>query len=119
MTPFLKDEDGEKPEAAEPTPKPIEQLFFKSRTVLVTGEINDKLAQRVVMQLLALAQDGDDPINMIISSPGGHVVVGGGDGNVSVLAPGTMRLLATTKLEAGVTSCVMAPGAHKGACCIS
>lgn len=76
MTPFLKDEDGEKPEAAEPTPKPIEQLFFKSRTVLVTGEINDKLAQRVVMQLLALAQDGDDPINMIISSPGGHVESG-------------------------------------------
>ncbi len=76
MTPYLKDEDGEKPEAAEPTPKPIEQLFFKSRNVLVTGEINDKLAQRVVTQLLALSQDNDDPINMFISSPGGHVESG-------------------------------------------
>jgi ATP-dependent Clp protease protease subunit len=53
-----------------------EKLFFKSRNVLVTGEINDKLAQRVVMQLLALAEDGDGPINMFISSPGGHVESG-------------------------------------------
>ena len=43
----------------------------------------------------------------------GEIVVGGGDGSVSVLERGTMRLLATTKLESGVTSCVMAPGKHK------
>ncbi|MEM6637634.1 MAG: ATP-dependent Clp protease proteolytic subunit [Pseudomonadota bacterium] len=54
----------------------IGDLFFKSRTVIVAGEINDKLAQRTVTQLLALAQDSDDPINMIISSPGGHVESG-------------------------------------------
>ncbi len=54
----------------------IEQLFFKSRNVIVTGEINDKLAQRTVTQLLALAEDSDDPINMFISSPGGHVESG-------------------------------------------
>jgi ATP-dependent Clp protease protease subunit len=76
MTPFLLDENGDKPEPTEPTPRPVEQLFFKSRNVLVTGEINDKLAARVVTQLLALAADGDDPINMFISSPGGHVESG-------------------------------------------
>jgi ATP-dependent Clp protease, protease subunit len=53
-----------------------DKLFFKSRNVLVTGEINDKLAQRVVMQLLALAEQNDEPINMFISSPGGHVESG-------------------------------------------
>lgn len=52
------------------------ELFFKSRTVLVTGEINDKLASRVTTQLIALAEDSDDPINMFISSPGGHVESG-------------------------------------------
>ncbi len=57
-------------------PGQADRLFFKSRNVLVTGEINDKLAQRVVMQLLALAEDGDGPINMFISSPGGHVESG-------------------------------------------
>lgn len=52
------------------------ELFFKSRTVLVTGEINDKLASRVTMQLIALSEDSDDPINVFISSPGGHVESG-------------------------------------------
>ena len=52
------------------------ELFFKSRNVLVTGEINDKLAARVTTQLIALAEDSDDPINVFISSPGGHVESG-------------------------------------------
>lgn len=52
------------------------ELFFKSRNVLVTGGIDDKLASKVTMQLLALAEDSDDPINMFISSPGGHVESG-------------------------------------------
>ncbi len=55
---------------------PVEQMFFKTRTVVITGEINDKLAARVVTQLLALSQESDDPINMFISSPGGHVESG-------------------------------------------
>jgi ATP-dependent Clp protease protease subunit len=76
MITFEKSDDAESPETAERAPRPVEQLFFKSRNVLVTGEINDKLAQRVVTQLLALAQDNDDPINMFISSPGGHVESG-------------------------------------------
>ncbi|WP_299757881.1 ATP-dependent Clp protease proteolytic subunit [uncultured Boseongicola sp.] len=53
-----------------------EQLFFKSRNVIITGEINNKLAERTVKQLLALAEDNEDPINVYISSPGGHVESG-------------------------------------------
>ena len=52
------------------------ELFFKSRTVLITGGIDDKLAAKVTTQLIALAEDGDDPINVFISSPGGHVESG-------------------------------------------
>ena len=51
-------------------------LYFKSRTVIVAGAINDKLAQRTVAHLLALAEESDKPINMLISSPGGHVESG-------------------------------------------
>mgnify|MGYP000895648695 FL=1 len=54
----------------------IGKLYFKSRTVIVAGGINDKLAQRTVAHLLALAEDSDKPINMLISSPGGHVESG-------------------------------------------
>ncbi|MFN3274734.1 MAG: ATP-dependent Clp protease proteolytic subunit [Paracoccus sp. (in: a-proteobacteria)] len=54
----------------------IAKLYFKSRTVIVAGAINDKLAQRTVAHLLALAEESEDPINMLISSPGGHVESG-------------------------------------------
>ena len=55
---------------------PSEALFFKSRNVILTGAIDDKLAHKTVTHLLALAEDGDGPINMFISSPGGHVESG-------------------------------------------
>lgn len=63
--------DNDKPQSG-----PIGDLFFKSRNVIVAGTIDDKLAQKTVTHLLALAQDSDDPINMFISSPGGHVESG-------------------------------------------
>ncbi len=53
-----------------------ERLSFKSRFVLVFGEIDDKMAARTVRRLLALAQDSDAAITMLISSPGGHVESG-------------------------------------------
>lgn len=68
--------DAAKAEDTDKTETPAGALFFKSRSVLVTGQIDDKLAQKAVMQLLALAQESDDPINMFISSPGGHVESG-------------------------------------------
>lgn len=54
----------------------IDKLYFRSRTVIVAGTITDKLAQRTVSHLLALAEDNDKPINVLISSPGGHVESG-------------------------------------------
>lgn len=54
----------------------IDQLFFQSRTVIVAGEINHELAQKTVQHLIALAEAGDDPIDVLISSPGGHVESG-------------------------------------------
>jgi ATP-dependent Clp protease protease subunit len=70
------EEEDKKPQVDEPMPRPIENMFFKSRTVILTGTVDDKLASRVTTQLLALAQDSDEPINLFISSPGGHVESG-------------------------------------------
>lgn len=50
--------------------------LFKSRQVLITGEINDKVAYAATAHLLALADASDDPINLFVSSPGGHVESG-------------------------------------------
>ena len=69
-------DENDKDDDAKSLGSKAEQLFFKSRNVIITGEINHKLAERTVKQLLALAEDGDDPINLYISSPGGHVESG-------------------------------------------
>jgi ATP-dependent Clp protease protease subunit len=58
------------------TPKIIEEALFKRRYVLITGQINDRIAKTTTERLLALAADNDSPINVFISSPGGHVESG-------------------------------------------
>ena len=55
---------------------PVMQQFLKTRTVLLTGEVNKELAERVVRQLLLLEQDGEDPIKVFIDSPGGDADAG-------------------------------------------
>ncbi len=70
-------DDSKSPKAEkEKSGSPVEQLAFKSRYVLVFGEIDDQMARRTCERLIALAQDSDAPITMLISSPGGHVESG-------------------------------------------
>lgn len=81
MTSFqaIQAASDDKPSKADKNDKPsglAEQLAFKSRFVLVFGEIDDKLARQVCERLILLAQDSDAPIQMLISSPGGHVESG-------------------------------------------
>lgn len=74
----LADEDDEKQETKtpEPQPAPVAQALFKSRTVLIFGEVDMKMAERVCAQLLALATEGEGDIRVILNSPGGHVESG-------------------------------------------
>jgi ATP-dependent Clp protease protease subunit len=64
------------PKAEENQSNLIDKNLFKSRTVLLFGEINDKVARAVTAQLIALSSDSDKPIRMFINSPGGHVESG-------------------------------------------
>jgi ATP-dependent Clp protease, protease subunit len=50
--------------------------LFASRTVLVYGEVDTKLARTVSAQLVALAAAGEGPIRMFVHSQGGHVEAG-------------------------------------------
>ena len=70
------DDDKKKPEEAEPQSGPVQKALFKSRTVLIFGEVDMKMAERVSAQLLALAAENNDDIKVIINSPGGHVEAG-------------------------------------------
>ena len=72
-TTLAADDKAAKKEAPE---KMEEQLLFKSRYVMIFGEIDDKMAHATCRRLLALAQESDAPITLLISSPGGHVESG-------------------------------------------
>ena len=73
------DQEDDDKEDKSPRPDPqsaeIAKALFKSRTVLIFGEVDMKMAERVTAQLLAYAEsDGD--IRVIVNSPGGHVESG-------------------------------------------
>ncbi len=72
--------EGDEPKSTEATANPqfmaVAQALHKARTILIFGEINDKVAERVCAQLLAFDSENNDDIRMIVSSPGGHVESG-------------------------------------------
>ena len=70
------DDDSEDKDSKGPISSIAEKYFFDSRVVMITGQITHTLAERVCLSLFALAQASDDPITVIISSPGGHVESG-------------------------------------------
>jgi ATP-dependent Clp protease protease subunit len=55
---------------------PLAQKLFKARTVIISGEINQVVAERAMTQLLALAAESDKQITVFINSQGGHVEAG-------------------------------------------
>jgi len=72
-----EDDDGARKPDMPMTSGPVQNALFKSRTVLVFGEVDMRLAERVSAQLLALAaDDAEAPIKVFINSPGGHVESG-------------------------------------------
>ena len=80
-TSYLGDEDeDEDDKARQPdmpmSAGPVQNALFKSRTVLIFGEIDMRLAERVTAQITAFASENDKPIRVIINSPGGHVESG-------------------------------------------
>jgi len=57
----------------------IEQLsekILKTRSIIIAGEINQKLVEKVTHQLLILENESEDPIKVFINSQGGHVESG-------------------------------------------
>jgi ATP-dependent Clp protease protease subunit len=47
--------------------------MLKARTVLISGGVDDKLAEKTIAQLLVLDAESHDPIRIVITSQGGHV----------------------------------------------
>ncbi|MCR4743183.1 MAG: ATP-dependent Clp protease proteolytic subunit [Treponema sp.] len=70
---YNEEETKKAPEA----PNPLQEKFLKTRQIILSGEINKDLAEKIVSQLLILeADDPKKPIYMYIDSPGGDVDAG-------------------------------------------
>ena len=54
----------------------VAKELYESRTILIMGEIDGMLAERVTGQLLTLSAQSRDPIRLFIHSNGGHVESG-------------------------------------------
>lgn len=54
----------------------IYSRLLKDRIIILSGEIDDNLANSIVAQLLYLDSLNHDPINLYINSPGGSITAG-------------------------------------------
>lgn len=70
------DNQGEKQENAKETSNAVVEKLLNSRSLIISGEINQELAEKVATQLLILQEMGDEPIKLFINSQGGHVEAG-------------------------------------------
>lgn len=71
-----EDEDDSGSKEKESPSSQMDKALFEARTILLTGEINDRQAKTVCAQLLGYAAVSDKPILLVLSSPGGHVESG-------------------------------------------
>ena len=72
---FDEEEDAKK--KAPEMPDPLTEKFIKTRQIILSGEINKDLAEKIVRQLLILeSDDAEKPVYIYIDSPGGDVDAG-------------------------------------------
>ena len=72
----MEEEDDDKKEKKEEGGHDFSEKMMETRTIILSGEVDKDLAEKVVTQLLLLEAAGDDPIKVFIDSPGGDVDAG-------------------------------------------
>ncbi|HUR95693.1 MAG TPA: ATP-dependent Clp protease proteolytic subunit [Gemmatimonadales bacterium] len=69
--------DSEQENAPAATPyDPLAERLLRARTIIISGEITQRVAASVSSQLLALSADSEADITVFINSQGGHVEAG-------------------------------------------
>lgn len=68
--------DSEEKKAPQKPEDAMSERFLKTRTILLTGEIDKDLSEKVIRHLLLLESLSAEPITILIDSPGGDVYAG-------------------------------------------
>ena len=80
MKPIAKitcnEQEEEEKKEQKPAEDPLAEKFLKTRQILLSGEVSEDLAEKIVRQLLIMEADSDKPIYIYIDSPGGDVDAG-------------------------------------------
>jgi ATP-dependent Clp protease protease subunit len=77
-SPIYEDDDDDEEQEKDKTPviDPLAGRMLKTRTILLSGEINKELAEKTIRQLLLLEDMNSEPIRIFIDSPGGDADAG-------------------------------------------
>lgn len=70
------DDDEDEEEKPAKGPDALAERLLETRTILLSGQVNKELAERIVRQMLLLEAKSSDPIKVMIDSPGGDVDAG-------------------------------------------
>lgn len=70
---FMGSKNDDKKEEGGNVTQMMQQKLLDSRSIIISGEINQALTEKVVTQLLLLQGISDAPIKIYINSQGGHV----------------------------------------------
>jgi len=73
---FCEDDEDDDDETKQNRYDPLLVKMLKTRTILLSGEINKDLAEKTIRQLFLLEDRGDEPIKIFIDSPGGDADAG-------------------------------------------
>jgi ATP-dependent Clp protease protease subunit len=72
----IEDDDEEQEKEKPPVLDPLAGRMLKTRTILISGEINKELAEKTIRQLLLMEDMSENPIRIFIDSPGGDADAG-------------------------------------------
>lgn len=95
-----EDDEDEPVEPSEPDVParidPVVSRLFKSRIVIISGSISQRVAERVTAQLLAMsAESATAPITIVLNSQGGHVEAGDTIHDMIRFVPAPVRIVGT------------------------
>jgi ATP-dependent Clp protease protease subunit len=79
LPPLLREDSPEREEKEKKEKEPksrLEEKLLDTRTILIFGEITQKLAREICEKLILLSALNDNDIKVIINSQGGHVEAG-------------------------------------------
>lgn len=113
----MENDDDTKPAAtAEPRNGYLEEKAFKSRTLLIFGAVTDAVAADVTRRLIALDADSQAPIDILVSSPGGHLESGDAIHDVVRFIGAPVYMIGTGWVGSAATHLFLAVPAERRVC---